>query len=180
MITILPATDWSTLGSPNGSPLRSPGIPDLPGVARETIELGVARVKINHHFFKVLFDFDDCSGYRILELYQGSSIQPIKVDISLGNGENYTGYYWVQERLDTYPILFKDLVTEHCSIPPKGVEEVVINFPAPSEHNWDIANARYNIRTGINSDRVSICQRNDVKFIWAQAQVRDLYGSFIK
>ena len=192
-ITKLPNSTWHILGSPNGSPLRS-GTTCLPSPIRGgTIDLGVARVNIGGHFYKVLLDWNDESGGTICSLYRGEIIQPIKVDIILGNDERWIGYYWIQESTkdmsfvnsntrrvleSTYQsFLFKEWITEHGSFNLPVNTEDIVSLPAPSAGNWGLANAQYNIRTGLNDERVSICYRDDVKYIWAQAQARDLFNS---
>jgi hypothetical protein len=100
------------------------------------MDLGVARVEINHYRYKVLFDWEDTSGETIRKLYQGSLTQPVKTNLILSNQESYTGYFWPMERYQSPgSFLFIDEVTKFSNELPEQYGEVVVNLPAPSSHN---------------------------------------------
>jgi len=140
------------------------------------MDLAVAKVSIYLQDVDVLFDYEDTSGDRVVELYESRTTNPQPIWIKLANGEVYRGIYWPSLH-NTNSHLFFDMDILKYDASLTNSSEVIVNLPAPTTSDWNKIQWQYHVVSGSSNQPVSIGSRSDVRYMWAYAKVQNLKHS---
>jgi len=142
----------------------------VPPLHKPDMVLGVLDHIVNDKIQKVLFDYEDHSGNRVKELYQGAPYaeKPTRITFKLeGDDTMYTGITWTSG-LPCYKTHF------FLGSYSPGAFEVKVALPAPDRVDLNRINFNYNASTGSEQARLEITETNDLKFMWVFAEIKDL------